>query len=119
MGANDKHTDGIFWVISREATYECKFIKTSFIVVVLKDIVSTSLFYTSLFERQSQFYGIVRLCCVAASGATDICATISCATDSPEILLNGTYTMSPHPSHSSSNCFPMMPMPTLLMLWHQ
>lgn len=71
MGANDNHTDGIFWVISRKTAHKRKFIKTSFIVVVLKDIVPTSLFYTSLLERQSQFYGIVRLCCVADSGATD------------------------------------------------
>ena len=81
MGANDNHTDGIFWVISWKTAHKRKFIKTSFIVVVLKDIVPTSLFYTSLSERQSQFYGIVRLCCVADSGATDICATNSCATD--------------------------------------
>ena len=71
MRANDNHTDGIFWVISRKTAHKRKFIKTSFIVVVLKDIVPTSLFYTSLLERQSQFYGIVRLCCV---------------TDSPDIL---------------------------------
>ena len=86
MRANDNHTDGIFWVISRKTAHERKFIKTSFIVVVLKDIVSTCLFYTTLFERQSQLYGIVHLCCVSDSGVTDSGATNICTTNSPDIL---------------------------------
>lgn len=53
MGANDNHTDGIFWVISWKTAHKRKFIKTSFIVVVLKDIVPTSLFYTSFLKDRA------------------------------------------------------------------
>ena len=35
MWTNNNHTDGIFRIISREATYECKFVRTSFIVITL------------------------------------------------------------------------------------